>query len=95
VKISTTREFRENTTGMLRAKDPVLVTRRGRLAGIFFPRPEITLPVELKREMFGILSTEIARQIRKRSLNEEDILADFESWRQSKRKTRRETRRGR
>jgi hypothetical protein len=99
MKISTVREFRDNASGMLRAKDPILVTRRGRLAGIFFPRPEATLPVDLKREMFGILSAEVARQVRRRRLSEDEILADFSSWRkenrQAKRKTRRETGRGR
>ncbi len=95
MKISTVREFRDNASGMLRAKDPILVTRRGRLAGIFFPRPESTLPVELKREMFGVLSSEIARQIRKRRLSEDEILADFASWRKAKRKTSREAGRGR
>ncbi|MGO9636661.1 MAG: hypothetical protein ACLPSO_01810 [Terracidiphilus sp.] len=70
---------------MLRAKDPILVTRRGRLAGIFFPRPETTLPVELKREMFTVLSAEVARQISKRGLSEEEVLADFQSWRKKRR----------
>ena len=84
MRISTVREFRDNASGLLRAKDPILVTRRGRLAGIFFPRPETTLPVELKREMFGILSAEIGRQVRKRGLSEDEILADFTSWRQAK-----------
>jgi hypothetical protein len=85
MRISTVREFRDNASGMLRAKDPILVTRRGRLAGIFFPRPEATLPVELKREMFGILSAEVGRQIRRRGSSEEEILDDFESWRKAKR----------
>jgi len=84
MRISTVREFRDNASGMLRAKDPILVTRRGRLAGIFFPRPETTLPVELKREMFGILSAEVARQIRRRGLSEQEILAGFASWRKAK-----------
>lgn len=91
MKISTVREFRDNAFGMLRAKDPILVTRRGKLAGIFFPRPETTLPVELKREMFGILSDEIARQVRGRGLSEKEILADFDSWRNANRGTRHET----
>lgn len=99
MKISTVREFRDNASGMLRAKDPILVTRRGRLAGIFFPRPETTLPVELKREMFSILSAEVARQVRKRGLKEEDVLTDFAAWRKAKRqagrKTNREAGRGR
>ena len=60
---------------------PVLVTRRGKLAGIFFPRPETTLPIELKRELFSVLSAEVDRQIKKRGLTEEDIIEDFQSWR--------------
>jgi hypothetical protein len=88
MKISTVREFQDDATGILRSKDPVLVTRRGRLAGIFFPRPETTLPIELKKELFAILSAEIARQIRERGLSEEEILADFESWRKKRREAR-------
>jgi hypothetical protein len=90
MKISSVREFRDNATTLLRAKDPILVTRRGRLAGIFFPWPEGTLPLEVKREMFTALSDQIRRQIKKRGLSEEDIVADFELWRKRKgRETRR------
>src|SRR5437763_6188954 len=89
MKITTVREFRDNATGLLRSKDPILVTRRGRLAGVFFPSPEASLPIELKRELFTVLSSEIARQVKKRGLREEDIVADFQSWRKRKRETRR------
>ncbi|HTW59045.1 MAG TPA: hypothetical protein VMD99_13015 [Terriglobales bacterium] len=85
MRISTVREFRDKATGFLRSKDPVLVTRRGRLAGIFFPSPEGTFPLDLKREMFALLSSEIAREIKARRLKEEEILSDFERWRKSKR----------
>ncbi len=91
MRISTVREFRDNATGLLRSKDPILVTRRGRLAGVFFPRPEESLPIELKRELFSVLSSEVARELKKRQISEKDILRDFKSWR----KNRRETRRGR
>ena len=87
MRISTVREFRDNATGLLRSKDPILVTRRGRLAGIFFPSPEGSLPLELKREMFALLSAEVARQIKKRGVSEEEILSDFAAWRKSKRET--------
>ena len=89
MKISTVRQFRDNATGYLRSKDPILVTRRGRLAGVFFPHPEASLPIELKRELFTVLSSEVARQIKKRGLKEEEIVADFQSWRKRKRETRR------
>jgi hypothetical protein len=91
MKIGTVREFRDKATLLLRSKDPILVTRRGRLAGVFFPWPEGTFPIELKREVFSVLSSEIRRQVKKRGLSEEEIASDFDSWR----KNRRETRRGR
>ncbi|MGH9606966.1 MAG: hypothetical protein ACRD3N_14855 [Terracidiphilus sp.] len=89
MKVSTVREFQENPTDMLRSKDPILVTRRGRLAGVFFPHPEATMPTELKREMFAVLSAEVARQIQKSGLDEEEILAGFASWRKTRREDRR------
>jgi len=78
MRISTVREFRDQATGLLRSKTPILVTRHGRLAGIFFPRPEVTLPIELKRELYDMLSRDIARELKKRRVSEDEILEDFE-----------------
>jgi len=89
MRISTVREFRDKATGLLRSQDPVLVTRRGRLAGVFFPCPQATLPLELKQEVFGMLSAVIKRQIQRRGLSEREVLADFERWRKERRATRR------
>jgi hypothetical protein len=88
MKISTVREFRDNATGLLRSKAPILVTRRGKLAGVFFPWPEATLPIEFKKELFSVLSSEVSRQLKKRGLREEVVLEDFESWRKERRETR-------
>jgi len=89
LRISSVREFRDHATAFLRSKDPILVTRRGRLAGVFFPWPEATLPVEFKRELFSVLSAALSRQVKKRGLAEDEILDDFESWRKGRRETRR------
>lgn len=89
MRLSTVREFRDKATGMLRSKAPILVTRRGRLAGIFFPRPEMTLPLEFKRELFAVLSADVKRQLGRRGVSAEDVLADFETWRRKRRATRR------
>lgn len=89
MRISSVREFRDRATGLLRSNDPVLVTRRGRLAGVFFPCPQATLPLEMKRELFGMLSQGIARQMRRRGLREEDELTEFERWRKERRAARR------
>ena len=89
MRISTVREFRDQATGLLRSKTPILVTRHGRLAGIFFPRPEITIPIELKRELYEMLSNDVARQLKRRKVSEADVLADFEASRKKRRAARR------
>jgi hypothetical protein len=89
MKIATIREFRDNATTLMRSKDPILVTRRGRPAGIFFPQPETSLPIELKREVSSALSAEMGRQMKKLGLTEEEILKDFEQWRKRRREARR------
>ena len=88
MKVSTVREFSENASGLLRSKDPVLVTRRGKLAGVFFPSPELTIPLEMKRELFAVLSAEVGRQVRNTGMNEEEVLEDFKAWRKKRRETR-------
>jgi hypothetical protein len=88
MRISTVREFRDQATGLLRSKTPILVTRHGRLAGIF-PRPEITLPIELKRELYDVLSNDVARQLKRRRVSEADVLSNFEASRKKRRAARR------
>jgi hypothetical protein len=88
MKISTVREFRDNATSLLRSKSPILVTRRGQLAGVFFPWPESTLPIEFKKELFSILSAELSRELKQRGVTEKEVLADFDSWRKQRRAAR-------
>lgn len=89
MRVSTVREFRDKATGLLKSKEPVLITRRGRMAGVFFPAPDGTLPIDLKLELFDKLSAEIARQIKKNGGTEKEILSDFESWRKTRHESRR------
>jgi hypothetical protein len=89
MRIRTVREFRDKSSALLKSAEPVLITRRGKMAGIFIPSLEGTLPVDLKRELFEKLSLAIARQIRKSGDSEPEILEDFKSWRKNRREARR------
>jgi len=88
MRITTVREFRDNATGLLRSRAPILVTRRGRLAGVFFPWPEESLPLEFKKELFSVLSAQLGRELKKRKVSEEEVQADFERWRKARRAPR-------
>jgi hypothetical protein len=87
MRISTIREFRDRATTLIRSEDPILLTRRGRVAGVFLPWREATLPLDLKRELFSMLTSEIARHLKKRRITEKDVLQDFASWRKARRET--------
>jgi antitoxin (DNA-binding transcriptional repressor) of toxin-antitoxin stability system len=89
MRISTVREFRNGATTLLRSGEPILITRRGRMACVFFPAQEGSLPVDLKRELFTMLSAEIARQVKAARASEEEILTEFDSWRKARRARRR------
>ena len=89
MKISTVEELRDNGSSLLSSKDPVLITSGGKLAGVFFPTPEDTLPLELKRELFPVLAAEMKRQLELHDLSEGDVIADFADWRKRRRETRR------
>ncbi|MBI3272634.1 MAG: hypothetical protein HYZ53_26835 [Planctomycetes bacterium] len=89
MKTASIREFRDHATEMLRAKEPILVLRRGELAGIFFPHPSTSLPLEFKRELYGELSAAIAKSLVDKGVTEEDVLKDFRVWRKERREARR------
>ena len=91
MRVSTVREFRDKATGMLRSKEPILITHRGRMAGVFFPSREGTLPVDLDRQLFDRLSAEVGRRLKTSAASQAEIVADFKSWK----KTRCEAGRGR
>jgi len=88
MRISSIREFRDRATTLLRSDDPVLVTRRGRVAGVFFPWRDATLPVDLRRELFMMLSSDIARQLKRKRTSEREVLEDFDRWRKARRAAR-------
>ncbi len=89
MRIASVREFRDKATAMFRSQEPILVLRRGQIAGLFFPYPAETLPVEFKRELFVKLTDQIGQRLQQAGLTEEEILEGFERFRKAHRAARR------
>jgi hypothetical protein len=85
MRISTVRDFRDHATTLLREEEPLLVTRRGRLAGVYLPWTKSTLPTDLKRELFLALTADLAKKAGKAGLDEDEIQRDFATWRKKRR----------
>ena len=45
--------------------------------------------IELKRELYDMLSSDVARQLKRRRVSENDVLEDFKASRKRRRATRR------
>jgi hypothetical protein len=86
MKITTIREFRDKATQMFRSQEPILVLRRGEIAGLYFPYPHKTLPVELKRQLFEEITRSIAERLTQVGIQEEEILEDFEAFQARRRR---------
>jgi PHD/YefM family antitoxin component YafN of YafNO toxin-antitoxin module len=84
MKMATVREFRSDLADMLDAREPVIITRRGKMTGVYIPwNKKSELPLELKREAFKSLSSEMAKLTA--HIDEKEMLEDFKKWRKSRR----------
>ncbi len=86
MRFASVREFRDKATAMLRSREPVLVLRRGRVAGVFLPQLGEQLPLDLRRQVFQMLTADIARQLKKKGATEAEILAEFKQTRRARRR---------
>jgi hypothetical protein len=83
MRISTVRDLREKATGVLRSRSPILVTRRGRLAGIY-QRSRGEAP-HRGADAYDMLSSDVAGQLRRRHVSEDDVLEDIAASRKKRR----------
>jgi PHD/YefM family antitoxin component YafN of YafNO toxin-antitoxin module len=88
MEFHTVREFRDKATSILRSTEPVFITRRGKLAGVYMPVADGELPLDLKRQLFGVLAEQIRQEREAKGVSEVEILDDFNEWRKERRAAR-------
>jgi hypothetical protein len=86
MRTATVREFRDRATVLLRGRDPILVTRRGKIVGFFVPAAGAVVPLDIRREVFYAVTSAVRRMVRSRGLAEKGIVADFEATRKTRRR---------
>lgn len=86
MRTATVREFRDQATKLLKETEPILVTRRGRIVGFYLPAIGTSLPLEIKKDLFDVLTGKIRRMMKVRGVTEEAVLADFEATRKARRR---------
>ncbi|MDI6729292.1 MAG: hypothetical protein QMD44_10270 [Thermodesulfovibrionales bacterium] len=86
MKLLSVKEFRDSATKALKSKEPLIIMRRGEVAGIFFPTPLESIPFEFKKDIFVALTESIKKNLRSKGITEEEILEDFEKHRKARRR---------
>jgi hypothetical protein len=86
MKLMTVKEFRDKATKALKSKEPLIIMRRGEVAGIFFPAPLEAVPFEFKKDLFITLTESIKKRLASKGIKEEEVLEDFERFRKARRR---------
>lgn len=86
MRTATVRVFRDQATKLFKETEPILVTRRGRVVGFYLPATGTSLPLEIKKDLFHVLTGAIQHMMKTRGVREEAVLADFEKTRTARRR---------
>ncbi len=87
MKIAGIRELRADFKGILSAGEPILVTRHGRVSGVYVPLDEPDrIPDDLRKDIVRVLGEHLSRQLDAAGVSEEDVLDDFDAHRRRRRR---------
>ena len=87
MRVAGIRELRNEMATLLGGDEPILVTRHGKVSGLYLPldKPD-EIPDDVRREMVDVLGRHLDRLLVAAGVEEADILADFDAHRRSRRR---------
>lgn len=82
MKIAGIREVRAGFAGYLSGSEPFLVTKHGKVSGVYIPleSPD-QLPDDWRKEIGKILSYHFSRLLESKGVKEKDVREDFRAYR--------------
>jgi hypothetical protein len=86
MRVAGIRELRENVAAILGGAEPVLVTRHGKLSGLYVPLDDSNrIPDDLRRKLAATLGRHLSARLQSKGLTEGDVLEDFDAHRRRRR----------
>ena len=86
MKVTGIRELRTRAAVLLGSGEPVLVTKHGKVFGVYVPLDEPDrLPDELRRELTGVVGKYLAKALERKGVSERDVKEDFRAYRRRRR----------
>jgi len=86
MKVTGIRELRTRTAVLLGSGEPVLVTKHGKVSGVYVPLDEPDrLPDDLRRELTGVVGKHLAKALERKGVTDRDVKEDFRAYRRRRR----------
>lgn len=86
MKVAGVRELRQHSAEILGGGEMVVVTRHGRISGMYVPLSDPGhLPDDLRLELVRALGESLARQLEARGVTEAEVEEDFRAHRRGRR----------
>lgn len=86
MKVAGIREVRAKTAALLASGEPVLVTKHGKVSGVYVPLDEPDrLPADLRKELTTVLGRHLAKLLSRKGITERDLREDFDAFRRRRR----------
>ncbi len=87
MRIAGIRELRGDLKGILGSEEPILVTRHGKISGIYLPLFDPhRLPDDLRKEILRVLGDHLSKRLDAAGATEQDVNEDFEAHRRGRRR---------
>jgi antitoxin (DNA-binding transcriptional repressor) of toxin-antitoxin stability system len=86
MKIAGIRELRAHSAELLGGAEPLVVTKHGRVSGVFLPLEDPDrLPDDLRRELAGVLGRHLGQLLSARGITAKRVAEDFRAHRRRRR----------
>jgi len=80
------RELRAKAASLLGGKEPLIVTRHGKISGLYLPLEDPDqVPTDLRLELVRVLGEHLSKGARGRGMTESEIRKDFHAYRRGRR----------
>lgn len=86
MRVTGVRALRGNLAALLDGGEPVLVTRYGKLSGLYLPLDDPDrIPTDLRRELAGVLGRHLSGLLEAQGVTEDAVREDFDAHRRRRR----------
>lgn len=86
MRMAGVRDFRAHLTRFVSGDEPVLLTRHGKISGLYLPLEDASrVPDDLRRELAAVLGGHLSRLLDLQGVGEQEIAEDFRVHRRHRR----------